>query len=238
MDVTIIIPALNEAGNIARLVAEIPRDVADHIKVIAVDNGSTDNTAEVAWQAGAQVISEPRRGYGQACAAGVAAIPTSNMLPSDLVAVFLDGDGSFDPAELPHLLAPITDQKADLVMGSRALGGIEPGAMPAHQRFGNTLVSRLMGLLYSLQITDLGPYRAIRWDTLSQIDMREMTFGWPTEMIVKAARMNAKIVEIPVSYRRRWSGQSKVSGTVRGTLMATYYILGVTLRYSVFKKGA
>lgn len=241
MRVAIIIPALNEAGNIARLVGEIPRDAADQIDVIVVDNGSTDATAAVAQQAGAQVISEPRRGYGQACAAGVAAISASvraSNTTTDLVVVFLDGDGSFDPAELPRLLAPIADKHADMVLGSRALGGMEPGAMPPHQRFGNRLVSRLMGLLYGLHITDLGPYRAIRWETLANIDMREMTFGWPTEMIVKAVRIKARLVEVPVSYRRRWTGQSKVSGTLRGTLLATYFILGVTLRYAFYRKGA
>ncbi|MEP7286136.1 MAG: glycosyltransferase family 2 protein [Chloroflexota bacterium] len=233
MRVTIIIPALNEAGNITRLIGEIPHDIVASVQVIVVDNGSTDDTAKIAAVAGAQVVSEPRRGYGQACAAGVAAIGTANVMDhgSDVV-VFLDGDGSFDPAEISRLIAPITENRADMVLGSRALGGMEPGAMPPHQQFGNRLVSRLMGLLYGLRLTDLGPFRAVRWEILAKIDMREMTFGWPTEMIVKAANLKTRIIEVPVSYRCRWTGKSKVSGTLRGTLLATYFILGVTLRYA------
>jgi len=228
MDVAVVIPALNEAGNIRRLIGEIP-DLASHgiqVTVIVVDNGSTDTTAAEAADAGARVISEPRRGYGYACTAGASAAT------ADIV-VFMDGDGSFDPAEMPLLLQPILDDRADMVMGTR-MQHIEAGAMPPHQRFGNRLVALLMRLLYRLQITDLGPYRAIRRSTLSALEMREMTFGYPTEMIVKAARFQVRIMEVPVHYRKRWSGQSKVSGTVRGTLLATYFILGVTLRYALF----
>ncbi len=231
MHVTVIIPALNEAGNLARLIGEIPLAAADSIKVIVVDNGSTDATAAVAQAAGAQVVSEPRRGYGYACSAGVRALDNQTE-----VIAFLDGDGSFDPAELPRLLAPLTANQADLVLGSRVTGGIEPGSMPPHQRFGNRLVSATMRVLYRIDVTDLGPFRAIRRSTLSSFPMREMTFGWPTEMIVKAARSKARIVEVPITYRRRWSGQSKVSGTVRGTLLATYFIVGVTLRYAFNKR--
>jgi hypothetical protein len=150
---------------------------------------------------------------------------------SDIL-VFLDGDYSFAPSDLPSLLAPIDENRADLVLGSRALGHIAPGAMPPHQRFGNQMVSRLMNILYGLSITDLGPYRAIRRSLLVQLDMQEMTFGWPTEMIVKAAHHGARIVEVPVSYHNRRYGQSKVSGTVRGTILAAWFILGVTLRYA------
>lgn len=230
MHVAVIIPALNEAGNVARLIGEIPYSAAASVSVIVVDNGSTDGTGEAARSAGGHVVIEPRRGYGYACAAGVAAAQNVDVI------VFVDGDGSFDPAELPRLLAPIAENRADLVLGSRAKGGMEAGAMPPHQRFGNRLVSSLMRLLYRIDVTDLGPYRAIRRDLLAQFSMREMTFGWPTEMIVKAARTQARIVEVPVTYRRRWSGKSKVSGTVRGTLLATYYILGVTLHYA-FNRG-
>ena len=223
MNVAVIIPALNEAGNIRRLLTQIQPDIATDI--IVVDNGSTDATADEARAAGATVISEPRRGYGYACAAGVAAAS------ADILA-FLDGDGSFDPAQLHELVMPIVEGRADLVLGTRMAGGLEAGAMPPHQLFGNKLVSGLMRLLYKVQITDLGPYRAIRRGLLASLNMREMTFGWPTEMMVKAARRHAHIVEIPVSYRKRWSGKSKVSGTLRGTLLATYYILGTTLRYA------
>jgi len=227
MQLTIIIPALNEASNIRRLVGSIPSTLplVSSISVIVVDNGSTDDTDAEALRAGARVIHEARRGYGYACAAGVFAAADAD------VVVFMDGDGSFDPAEMELIIRPILDNRADLVLGTRA-GYTEPGAMPPHQRFGNQLVSRLMGLLYDLKVTDLGPYRAIRREMLLSLDMCEMTFGWPTEMMVKAARHDLRIVEVPVHYRKRWSGQSKVSGTLRGTLLATYYILGVTLRYA------
>ena len=212
------------------VIAEIPPGKAG---VIVVDNGSTDRTAEVTRQAGASVVSEPRAGYGYACAAGVRAAADEGAE----VLVFLDADGSFDPAQASDLLAPIEAGQAELVLGSRTAGGMEPGAMPPHARFGNWLVSRLMGFLYGLRVTDLGPYRAIKAVLLSQLEMWEMTYGWPTEMMVKAARMGAQVVEVPVRYRVRRGGRSKVSGTLRGTLLATYYILFVTLRYALGWKG-
>ncbi len=223
-DIGVIIPALNEAGNIRRLVAEV-RATAP-VQVIVVDNGSTDMTAEEARLAGAVVVSEPRRGYGHACAAGVIAACDADIL------VFLDGDYSFLPAELPQVLAPLLNDQADLVLGSRYRGYIAPGAMPPPQRFGNWLVARLMKALYRLSITDLGPYRAIRRPLLLSLEMREMTFGWPAEMIIKAARRQARIVEVPVSYHNRRAGRSKVSGTIRGTILAGWFILGVTFRYA------
>ena len=227
--IAVIIPALNEAGNIGRLVEEIW--ITNPDEVIVVDNGSTDDTAQVAALTGASVICEPRRGYGYACAAGVAAAQNVEIL------AFIDGDGSFLPSELPLVLQPLAEDRADLVLGSRVLGKIAPGAMPAQQRFGNWLASRLMNTLYAISITDLGPYRAIRNPLLSQLNMEEMTYGWPTEMIVKAARQGSRIVEVPVSYHSRRTGHSKVSGTVRGTLLAAWFILGVTLRYA-WKKRA
>ncbi len=222
----VIIPALNETGNIGHLVEEVRRTVA--AQVIVVDNGSTDATAAEARGADAQVVSEPRRGYGYACAAGFQAAVDAN---AEVVA-FLDGDYSFLPAELPAVLAPVLEERADLCLGSRWLGHIAPGAMPPQQRFGNWLTARLMNRLYRLQITDLGPYRAIRTDLLLRLEMQEMTFGWPAEMLVKAARHGARIVEVPVSYHSRRAGKSKVSGTLRGTVLAGRYILGVTLRYA------
>jgi glycosyltransferase involved in cell wall biosynthesis len=207
------------------VIAEIPPGKAG---LIVVDNGSTDRTAEVARQAGASVVSESRPGYGYACAAGV----RSAVDQGAEVLVFLDADGSFDPAQASDLLAPIEAGQAELVLGSRTAGGMEPGAMPPHARFGNWMVAGLMRLLYGLRVTDLGPFRAIRADLLERLDMQEMTYGWPTEMMVKAARCGARVVEVPVRYRVRRGGRSKVSGTVRGTILATYAILFVTLRYA------
>jgi glycosyltransferase involved in cell wall biosynthesis len=171
-------------------------------------------------------VSEPRRGYGYACAAGVAAAREAEVL------LFLDGDYSFLPRDLPELIKPIERGEADLVLGSRTRGHIQRGSMPPQQRFGNWLTARLMNHLYGLSITDLGPYRAVRRSVLDQIDMQEMTYGWPVEMIVKAAQCHARIMEVPVSYHHRRAGQSKVSGTVRGTLLAGWRILSVTLRHA------
>lgn len=213
------------------MLAEIPADTVS--AVIVVDNGSSDDTARVAVRAGAAVVSEPRAGYGYACAAGIRAAAEQGTE----VLVFLDADGSFDAGQIPDLLAPIKADLADLVLGSRPSGGMERGAMPSHARFGNWLVAKLMRLIYGLHVTDLGPYRAIRMELLSRLGMQEMTYGWPTEMMVKAACLGARVVEVPVRYRVRRGGRSKVSGTVRGTMLATYYILFVTLRYAYGWKG-
>ncbi len=223
MDVDVIIPALNEAGNIAQLVREAAQQPV--ARVIVTDNGSTDGTGPLAAEAGAHVVTEPRRGYGFACAAGVAAATADILL-------FLDGDFSSLPAEMPKLFLPIQQGRADLVLGSRVLGEILPGAMPPHQRFGNWLTSALMRRLYRVAVTDLGPHRAVRRDLLLKLNMQEMTFGWPTEMMVKCARLGVPILEVPVSFAPRRAGQSKVSGTLRGSVLAAYYILGVTLRYA------
>ncbi len=170
---------------------------------------------------------EPRRGYGYACYAGVQAAADA-----DIVA-FMDGDGSFDPTELPRLLAPLGEGRADLALGSRTLGAQGGHAVLPHARFGNWLTTALMRSLYSVRVTDLGPMRAIRRDLLLRLDMREMMYGWPTEMMVKAARAHARLVEVPVSYRARVAGESKVSGTVRGSVRAGYQILRTTLRYAL-----
>jgi glycosyltransferase involved in cell wall biosynthesis len=229
VDVTLIIPALNEAECIGPLLGELPVGLAQ--QVIVVDNGSTDDTAGAARRAGAQVVREPRRGYGFACAAGVAAAHGALL-------AFMDGDGSFVPGELAVLLAPIAAGTADLVLGTRMRGGMAPGAMPPHQRFGNRLVASLVRRLYGIELTDLGPFRVISRDLLEALQMRERTYGWPIEMIVKAARRHARIAELPVSYRPRLAGQSKVGGTVRGTLLATYRILHTTMRYAIVKDGS
>jgi glycosyltransferase involved in cell wall biosynthesis len=221
---TVIIPALNEAETIAAVIQGIPPSSAQ--RVILVDNGSTDGTAQIAQQAGAEVVFQARRGYGAACHAGFLAAQDAEVL------VFMDGDGADDPNEILRLTGPIQQGDADLVIGSRTRGQAEPGALLLHARFGNWLASRLMRLLYALDVSDLGPFRAVRRDILAALDMQEMTFGWPTEMMVKAARRGYRILEVPVSYRRRAGGRSKISGTARGTVLAAYHIIWTTLRYA------
>ena len=227
MKIAVVIPALNEAECLPRLIKAAHSACApeDHLDVIVADNGSTDATASAAWSAGARVVSELRRGYGFACAAGSKATG-----PVDVI-VFLDGDYSFDPAEMPALLGPLRSGVADMVLGSRLLDGRHVSMLP-HQRFGNWLAARIVRALYGLRLTDLGPYRAVRADLLAALDMREMTYGWPIEMIVKAARRRARIVETPVSYHPRLAGRSKVSGTLRGSLLAAWFILRTTVRYA------
>jgi len=229
MSTAVIIPALNEAGTIADLVRSVREQPVDEI--IVVDNGSTDGTADAARRAGARVIEESRQGYGHACAAGVRAAQGAAIL------VFLDGDFSFLPEEMPLLLSPIQAGKADLVLGSRERGSIAPGSMPFQQRFGNWLTARLMRLLYGVPLTDLGPYRAIRRQLIEDLSMQEMTYGWPAEMIVKAARKGIRILEVPVSYHSRRAGQSKVSGTLRGTILAGYRILSAIFRHMSTPSG-
>jgi glycosyltransferase involved in cell wall biosynthesis len=224
MSVTLIIPALNEAACLATLLVNLPTDYIDQL--IVVDNGSDDGTAQVAQRAGATVIVEPRRGYGFACAAGAAAAG------GDVLA-FMDGDGSFLPLELPGLLVPLAGNAADLVLGSRQQDSSLPAAMPPHQRLGNALFTLLLSWRFGLKLTDLGPFRAIRRDLLSKLEMRERTYGWPLEMIIKTARLNRPIVEIPVTYRPRVAGQSKVGGTFRGSVLTAYRFLSVALRYSL-----
>ena len=223
MSVAVIIPALNEAESLGQVLAEIPAAVDD--EVIVVDGGSSDGTVEIARAGGARVVSEVRRGYGRACAAGVA------VAKGDVV-LFLDADGADDPGQIPDLLAPILAGQADMVLGSRLAGEIAPGAMPWHQRFGNWLAARLICRLYGLPLTDLSPFRAVSRELLLGLELEDMTYGWPTEMIVKAARRGWRPVETPVRYRPRLGGHSKISGTVRGTALATYHILWTILRHA------
>lgn len=226
MATVVIIPALDEGANIGAMVAETLLQPVEW--VIVVDNGSSDDTAQRAAAAGAIVVSEPRRGYGHACAAG----SRTALARGAEALVFIDGDHSSRPSEITALLQPLLDNEADLVLGSRVLGQIEPGAMLAHQRLGNRLSAAIMRRLYDVEVTDLGPYRAIRASLFQRLDMTEMTFGWPTEMTVKSARSGARIVEVAVTWSRRKAGRSKVSGTVKGSILAGFHIIRVTLRHA------
>ena len=221
----VVIPALNEAASVGNVVHRLLEHGAD--LVVVADNGSTDGTGDVAAAAGATVVREERKGYGYACAAGAAAVIEAGAT----VVVWIDGDGSSRPEELGDLLTPLDEDRADLVLGSRVLGEIEAGAMGPHQRFGNAIMAALMRRLYGLTVTDLGPYRAIRAELLESLAMSEMTFGWPTEMTVKCARRDARIVEVPVAWDARREGKSKVSGTIKGSLLAGWHIGRVTLRH-------
>ncbi len=224
--VAIVIPALNEEAALHHLLAELPQDFAQW--VIVVDNGSTDATAVVAQRSGAIVASEPIRGYGRACLKG---FKTAYSLGAEIV-MFMDGDGSDDPSDLPLMLRPISEGRADFVIGSRINERAEHGAVPPQARLGNWLVSRMIRLLYSVHLHDIGSFRAVRCSPLDALEMREMTYGWPVEMLVKAARAHYRIVELPIHYRHRSHGRSKVAGTIIGSVKAAYYMLSTTLRYT------
>lgn len=229
----IVIPALNEERALQQLLKEIGSGPDWHGSVIVVDNGSTDGTASVAREAGAVVVSEPVRGYGRACFAGL----TRALEMGAEVIVFMDGDGSDDPADLPDMLAPVCEGRADLTIGSRVSSRAERGAIPPQARLGNWLVSRLIRLFYGVSLHDVGSFRVIRAVVLRDLQMSEMTFGWPVEMLVKAARAQYRIVELPIHYRRRSHGRSKVAGTVVGSVKAAYYMLSTTLRYAGARDG-
>lgn len=226
--IDVIIPAFNEEKSIARVLAEIPAGFVR--EVIVVDNNSSDHTSTVARAAGATVLHEARPGYGYACLRGMAHCFARPAAEQPTIVVFLDGDYSDYPEEMPQLVAPILQGTADLVIGSRALGKRETGAMLPQQIFGNWLATTLLRYLYGVRFTDLGPFRAIRADALQQLGMADKTYGWTVEMQLKAAKQGLRTTEVPVRYRRR-IGVSKVSGTVRGTLGAGYKILWTIFRY-------
>ena len=226
--ISVIIPAHNEAQAIALVLTEIPAGLVQ--EVIVVDNNSSDNTGQVAQANGATVLREPRPGYGYACLAGMAYAFGKPQSERPEIVVFLDGDHSDYPAQMPELLAPLLQGAADMVIGSRALGVRERGSLLPQQRFGNWLASRLLRLRYGGTVTDLGPFRAILAPALLSLHMEDKTYGWTVEMQVKAARQGLRTVEVPVRYRKR-IGTSKVSGTVRGTLGAGYKILWTIFRY-------
>ncbi|MFZ0954095.1 MAG: glycosyltransferase family 2 protein [Candidatus Sulfotelmatobacter sp.] len=219
---SVVIPTHNEAQAIGRVLADLPPDLVT--EVIIVDSNSTDGTPEIAAKMGARVVGEPRRGYGRACLTGLASAENPD------VVVFLDGDYSDRPAELPLLLSPIAEARADITLGSRLGEQRIPGALPWHAAFGNWLAASLINLLYGLKISDLGPFRAARADVLRELALREDTYGWAVEMILKGAVAGFRIVEVPVSYYPR-IGKSKISGTVRGTVGAAWFILSRIVRY-------
>jgi glycosyltransferase involved in cell wall biosynthesis len=220
--VSVIIPTHNEAQAIARVLADLPSDFAT--EAIVVDSNSNDGTPEIAAAMGARVVQEPRRGYGRACLTGLA-----NTSAPDVV-VFLDGDYSDRPSELPTLLAPISEGRADITLGSRLREQGTPGALPWHQAFGNRLAASLIRLLYGLDISDLGPFRAGRADVLRALALEETTYGWAVEMILKGALAGFRVIEVPVSYYPR-IGKSKISGTLTGTIGAAWFILSLIVRY-------
>jgi glycosyltransferase involved in cell wall biosynthesis len=227
--VSVIIPTHNEALAIGRVLADIPSDLAS--EVIVVDSNSNDGTPEIAARMGARVIREPRRGYGRACLTGLAAASSPD------VVVFLDGDYSDRPSELPILLAPIIEGHADIALGSRLQERRSAGALPWHQVLGNRLAARLIRTFYKIEISDLGPFRAGRADVLRALALEETTYGWAVEMILKGALAGFRVVEVPVSYYPR-IGKSKISGTLKGTLGAGWFILSLIARYHFLRRKA
>ena len=229
MRVSVVIPTHNEAQSIGRVLADLPADIVT--EVLVVDSNSTDGTPEIATKMGARVLDEPRRGYGRACLTGLANANSPN------VVVFLDGDYSDRPAELPLLLAPIIGGHADITLGSRLHSRTSTGALPWHQVFGNRLAASLIRLLYGLDISDLGPFRAGRADVLRALALEENTYGWAVEMILKGALAGFRVVEVPVSYYPR-IGKSKISGTLKGTVGAGWFILSLIVRYYFRRRRA
>jgi len=227
--VSVIIAALNEEEAIGQVVNSVPKDLANEI--IVVDNGSKDRTAEVAAAAGARVVQQPIPGYGRAYQTGVRSVS-----PLCEIVVFLDGDGSDCPELMDRLVTPIVEGKADFVIGSRTRGQREPGSMNFHQVFAGYMIGAFLRVLYGVRSTDMGPFRAIRRDTLERLKLREETYGWPLEMQMRAARAHVRTLEVPVDYRRRAGGHSKIAGTVRGSILAATRILFTFARIALQKR--
>jgi len=220
--VSVIIPTYNEAQAIGRVLADLPHDLVT--EVIVVDSNSNDGTSDIAAKLGARVLKEPRRGYGRACLTGLANVNRAEVI------VFLDGDYSDRPSELPILLDPIIDGRADITIGSRLAASCKSDALPWHQSFGNRLAAGLIRRWYGVKITDLGPFRAARAEVLRALALEEATYGWAVEIILKGAVAGFRIVEVPVSYHPR-IGKSKISGTIKGTVAAAWFILSRIVRY-------
>ncbi len=225
--IDVIIPAYNEEKSIGNVLRDIPKELVRDI--IVCNNASTDNTKAVALANGAIVVDQPEKGYGNACLKGIGYLKEKSVEEQPDIVVFLDGDYSDHPEEMPKLIQPITEEGMDMVIGSRSMGTLEKGAMMPQQIFGNWLATTLIKFFYNYQFTDLGPFRAITWKQLIAIDMQDRDFGWTVEMQVKAAKFGLKCTEVPMTYRKR-IGVSKVSGTVRGTILAGHKIL-----WTIFK---
>jgi len=228
-EVTVVIPAFNEQDALPSVLRDLPSVGC----VIVSNNGSTDRTAEVALEAGATVVDQPLRGYGSACLAGLAEIVRriASGMPAPQVVVFLDADYSDHPEQLPDLVTPIFEGRADFVLGSRISGQRESGAMPPQSLYGNRLACWLMRLFWGADYTDLGPFRAICYENLCRLEMSDTNFGWTVEMQIKAAKAELRTLEVPVRYRRR-VGTSKISGTFRGTILAGSKILYTIAKYA------
>jgi glycosyltransferase involved in cell wall biosynthesis len=228
--ISVIIAALNEEESIAGVIRAVPREIADEI--IVVDNGSGDRTAELAAAAGARVVHEPRRGYGRAYMAGIESIS-----PASEIIVFLDADGSDCPELMDRLVTPIIEDRYDFVIGSRTAGRREPGSMNFHQVLAGYMIGFFLRVLYGVRSTDMGPFRAIRRQVLEALGMREETYGWPLEMQMRAARAKVRTLEVPVDYRRRAGGHSKIAGTVRGSILAASRILVTFVRFALQRRS-
>lgn len=225
-NIAVIIPAYNEENAVGKVVRALPKELLETI--VVVNNNSNDQTAVVAQEAGAIVLDEPQQGYGFACLRGIEYLKKLAQQPD--IVVFIDADYSDHPEELPQLVAPILERDVAMVIGSRALGPKERGSMTPQQVFGNWLATKLIKWFYGVTFTDLGPFRAIQYDSLVALDMKDQTYGWTVEMQVKAAKQGMKVEEVPVSYRVR-VGQSKISGTIKGTILAGYKIITTIFKY-------